>query len=71
LDKNKKTISISNELYDLIFKRIAKTNEEFSSVDDYVEFVLNELFEDELKTEEISDEEKEKIEKELKKMGYI
>lgn len=70
MDKEK--INISKNLYDLILKRVHISNGEFSSIDEYIEFVLSELFnEQDNNVDEITSDEKEKIEEELRKMGYI
>lgn len=66
----KKKISISSDMFEIISKRIEKSNQEFSSVDEYVEFILNEIFEK--KSEKLYDkEEEEEIRKHLQDMGYI
>lgn len=65
----RKTITISQKLFDEISKRIQNPVNGFSTVEEYVDYVLEEiLFE---KNTEISDAEKEKIQNELKKLGYI
>ena len=66
----KKNISISAKLFNTISERVNSSNNEFSSVDEYVEFILNEVLEDENESV-YSKEEEEKIEKHLKDMGYI
>ena len=43
MSENKK-ISISSDMFEIISKRIEKSHQEFSSVDEYVEFILNEIF---------------------------
>lgn len=66
----KKKISISSDMFEIISKRIEKSNQEFSSVDEYVEFILNEIFEK--NSEKLYDkEEEEEIRKHLQDMGYI
>ena len=67
---DKKTISISKNLFDKIELKIKNPQAGFSTVDEYVEYVLTELFnEDEDK--EVSEEEAEQIREELKKLGYV
>jgi guanylate kinase len=69
MNENKK-ISISSDMFEIISKRIEKSNQEFSSVDEYVEFILNEIFEK--NSEKLYDkEEEEEIRKHLQDMGYI
>ena len=66
----KKKISISSDMFEIISKRIEKSNQEFSSVDEYVEFILNEIFGK--NSEKLYDkEEEEEIRKHLQDMGYI
>ncbi len=67
---NKKNISLSTELYDILINRINNSNDEFKSIDDYVEYVLRQLFNDDFSKTYTEEEEKE-IEKHLKDMGYI
>jgi len=69
MSENKK-ISISLDMFEIISKRIEKSHQEFSSVDEYVEFILNEIFEK--NSEKLYDkEEEEEIRKHLQDMGYI
>ena len=64
------TISISSKNFTEISQKIKNSDNEFSTVDEYVDYVLNEiLFEND--KNELSDSEKEKVTEELKKLGYI
>jgi hypothetical protein len=66
----KKSISISSKNFNEISNKIKNPVNDFSSVDEYVDYVLNEiLFEQE--NENISDTDKERVKDELKKLGYI
>lgn len=67
---DKKTISISLSLFNKVVQRIQNPQTGFSSVDEYVEYVLTELF-DEDNENETSEEEAKQIQEELKKLGYI
>ncbi len=69
MSENKK-ISISSNMFKVISKRIEKSNQEFSSVDEYVEFILNEIFE-ENSEEPYNKDEEEEIRKHLQSMGYL
>lgn len=70
MSEDKKAISISSKIFNEISKRISKSENEFSSVDEYVDFALNEiLFEQD--SDDLSDSEKERVRDELKKLGYI
>jgi len=65
----KKSVSLSTELYNTILKRVENSNE-FSTVDDYVSYVLTEILKNE-PHQNYSKEEEEEIKKHLKDMGYI
>ncbi len=65
-----KPISISAELYNLIVQRIKNSEGEFNTVEEYVNFVLTEILQDE-KSQTYTNEEKKEIEKNLKDLGYI
>lgn len=65
----KKSVSLSTKLYNTILKRVENSNE-FSTVDDYVSYVLTEILKNELH-QNYSKEEEEEIKKHLKDMGYI
>jgi len=75
----KKPVNISEELYNVILERIGKSKDIFSSVDEYIEYAMNEILEinqdngkENVRSEEqLSKEEKERVENELKKLGYI
>ena len=69
MSENKK-ISISSNMFKVISKRIEKSNQEFSSVDEYIEFILNEIFE-ENSEEPYNKDEEEEIRKHLQSMGYL
>ena len=69
MDNQRKSITISQKLFNEISKRIQNPVNGFSSVEEYVDYVLEEIIFG--KTDEISDAEKEKIQEELKKLGYI
>lgn len=69
---DRKTITISSQLYDLISARVKSPVTGFESVEEYVDYVLKEiLLENEDKPEEINEEETKRIQEELKKLGYI
>jgi len=70
MSKENQSISISSKNFNEISKKIKNPVNDFSSVDEYVDYVLNEiLFEQE--NENISDTDKERVKDELKKLGYI
>ena len=70
MSEEKKSIFISNKNFTEISEKIKNSDNDFSSVDEYVDYVLNEvLFVND--DNELSDSEKEKVTEELKKLGYI
>lgn len=69
MEEERKTISISPKIYNSILKRIENSENEFSSPDDYVEYVLTEVLEE--KSESYTKEEEEEIQEKLRDMGYI
>ncbi|RLG55694.1 MAG: CopG family transcriptional regulator [Candidatus Hydrothermarchaeota archaeon] len=65
-------VEIKDEIYEKIKERIKGT--EFSSVEEYVNFVLEEVLKDEDEEEfefELSEEDEEKIKERLKSLGYL
>ena len=65
----KKYVSLSPKLYNTILNRV-ENSDEFSTVDDYVSYVLTEIFKNESE-KNYSQEEEEEIENNLKDLGYI
>lgn len=63
------SVSISKNIIELIKQRIEKTNE-FSNVDEYIEFLLKEFFETD-NSKSYTKEEEDEIRKHLKDMGYL
>jgi len=66
----KVSIEIRRDLYDRIREEVDRSEGEFKSVEEYVEFVLEEL----LKEEEgpvYTEEEEEEIKRRLRALGYI
>ena len=65
-------VEIKDEIYEKIKERIKGI--EFSSVEEYVNFVLEEVLKDEDKEEfefELSEEDEEKIKERLRSLGYL
>ena len=69
MKEEKKTVSLPAELYGKIEQRIAGT--EFSSVDEYVNFVLAEVLKEEEPETTFSKEDEEQVKKRLKALGYL
>lgn len=68
--EDRQSITISKIIYDEIFNKIKNATNDFSSVEEYVDYALNEILFGE-ESDEISDSEKERVKDELKKLGYI
>ncbi len=66
-EEEKRTLSLPPELYKKIEERANVTG--FSSVDEYVIFVLEEVLKED--EEAISNEEDEEVEKRLSALGYL
>lgn len=69
MSKERIAVEISADLYRKLKDHVDKSEGEFSSVDEFVEFILSEV----LKEEEAaySREEEEEIKKRLRDLGYI
>jgi Arc/MetJ-type ribon-helix-helix transcriptional regulator len=69
MKEEKKTVSLPAELYDKIEQRITGT--EFSSVDEYANFVLEEVLKEEESETSFSKEDEEEVKRRLKGLGYL
>ena len=70
MSEERKSITISSKNYQEISQKIKNPVNEFSSVDEYVDYALTEILFD-AENDELSDLEKDKVKDELKKLGYI
>lgn len=70
MSKEKVAIYISKELYDRV-KKFIETQGGFSSIEEFVEFVLNEIISEETTSYTMSKEDEEKVKKRLRALGYI
>jgi hypothetical protein len=68
-EKEKKAIFLPAELYGKVEERLKATD--FGSVDEYVEFVLEEVVKEEEEGRAFSEEEEKKVKKRLKDLGYL
>jgi len=66
---NPKAVSLPVELYHKIEQRIDGTD--FRSVDDYVNFVLEEVVKEEEQTVALSEQDEAEVKKRLKDLGYL
>ncbi len=67
---DKVSIEISKELYEKL-ERALKSYEGFNTVEELVEFILNEFVSEEEQGDVYSPEEEEEIKKRLKSLGYL
>jgi len=65
----KRTVFLPAELYSKVEERVKATD--FSSVDEYVEFVLEEVVKAEEEERAFSEEEEKEVKKRLKDLGYL
>ena len=65
----KKTVFLPAELYSKVEERVKATD--FGSVDEYLEFVLEEVVKEEEKERIFSEEEEKEVKKRLKDLGYL
>lgn len=64
-----RTVTIEDHLYERAERRIAKTN--FESVDDYVEFVLEEVLADDANDDTYDDVDEDDVQARLRSLGYL
>jgi hypothetical protein len=65
MSESRSKLTINTDFFNIISERIKSKNNDFNSVDEYVDFVLSEVL------EKSSDQNTKAIENELKKLGYI
>ncbi len=70
MTSEKVAIHISRELYEKI-KKFVESQGGFSSVEEFVEFVLNEVLSEETTAPTMSKEEEEKVKERLRALGYL
>ena len=69
MNTKKTTIEIPEDLYELLKKQV-EDSKEYETINDFVIYLLNQYISIE-NTQDTSEEEKEEIEKRLKKLGYL
>lgn len=67
--EEKKAVFLPGELYGKIEERVKATD--FGSVDEYVEFVLEEVVKEEEEEKAFSEEEEKEVKRRLKDLGYL
>lgn len=70
MSEDRVSITIPRRLYEEIKKRVEESQGEFKSVEEYVEFVLNEVVKEE-PGEAYTPEEEEEIKRRLRALGYL
>ena len=68
-EKGSKEIFLSSELYEKVEERVKETG--FSSVDEYVTFVLEEVLKNGEEETAFSKEDEEEVKKRLRALGYL
>ncbi len=73
MDDKRVAVHVSKGLYDLVKRRVEESGGEFKSVEDYVEFVLEEVVKEEEEDEEqeYTREDEEQIKRRLRSLGYL
>ena len=71
MSEDKVSVSLSKSLCDKIKEKIEESGGAFKSVEDYIEFVLEELLKEEEEETPFTPEEEEEIKKRLRALGYI
>ena len=71
MSEDQVTVNVSKDLYELVKCRVNESNGEFSSVEDYIDFVLREVVKEEENTEQKNCNDEEQIKKRLKNLGYF
>ena len=64
-------IRIPKSIYEKIEEEVRASQGEFKSVEDYVEFVLNEVLKEESEETVYTPEEEEEIKRRLRSLGYL
>jgi Arc/MetJ-type ribon-helix-helix transcriptional regulator len=67
--EEEKAVFLPAELYSKVEERVKATD--FGSVDEYVEFVLEEVVKEEEEEKAFSEEEEKEVKKRLKDLGYL
>jgi len=67
----KVNVSIPKGLYEKAKKFVEESGGEFKSVDEFVEFVLKEVLEEETEESVYTPEEEEEIKRRLRALGYL
>ncbi|RLG86510.1 MAG: CopG family transcriptional regulator [Thermoprotei archaeon] len=70
MSKEKVAVYISKELYERV-KKFIETQGGFSTIEEFVEFVLNEVISEEPTSYTMSKEDEEKVKERLRALGYI
>lgn len=71
MSEDKVPIYISKKLYNEIKKRVEENQDAFKNVEEFIEFVLNEVVKEEDEEVSYSPEEEEEIKRRLRSLGYL
>lgn len=71
MSEDKVPIYISKKLYNEIKKKVEESQDAFKNVEEFIEFVLNEVVKEEEEEVSYSPEEEEEIKRRLRSLGYL
>ncbi len=71
MSEDKVAVCISKDLYKKVKKKVEESEGAFNSVEEYVEFVLEELLKEEEEETPFTPEEEEEIKRRLRALGYL
>ena len=71
MGEEKVPIEISRRLYEQVRRHVEESGGEFKSVEEFVEFVLEEVLREEEEEPAYTPEEEEEIKRRLKALGYL
>ena len=71
MGEEKVPIEISRRLYEQVRRHVEESGGEFKSVEEFVEFVLEEVLREEEEEPVYTPEEEEEIKRRLKALGYL
>jgi len=71
MGEEKVAIEIPRRLYEQVKKRVEESEGEFKSVEEFVEFVLEEVLKEEEEEPVYTPEEEEEIKRRLRALGYL
>ena len=71
MSEDRVSIYIPKKLYEEVKRRVEFSQSEFKSIEEYVEFILNEIVKEEEQEKTYTPKEEDEIKKRLKNLGYL